>query len=210
MIRQELASRAGAALLALLLAAGSASAHPGHGATACCRRPRASVRARTTCSRWWRSACGRPRRCRPARRWLGPAGLPGGDGCRRGARRSRACVLPFVEAGVAASVLVFGAMLVVRARACRPRRASRWSPLARLAARPGARRRAAGGRERRRLRARLPRRARRCCTPAASASALALRAARRAAVAGAGRALLGAAGPRAAGRRVCEPHEEPP
>jgi urease accessory protein len=104
----------GACAAALLLAAGAASAHPGHGATSLFEglvHPLGAdhLLAMVAVGLW--SAAALPGR----RRWLGP--LTFLSAMSAGALLGIAGVaLSFVETGVAASVLVFGAML-----ACAPR-----------------------------------------------------------------------------------------
>lgn len=112
MIRKNLFRTACAAVL--LLAAGTASAHPGHGASSLFEglvHPLGAdhLLAMLAVGLW--SAAALPGQ----RRWLGPLAFL--SAMSAGALLAIAGVVPpFVETGVAASVLVFGAML-----ACAPR-----------------------------------------------------------------------------------------
>lgn len=104
----------GACAAALLLAAGTASAHPGHGATSLFEgllHPFGAdhLLAMVAVGLW--SAAALP----GARRWLGPLTFLSAMGA--GALLAIAgLALPYLETGVAASVLVFGAMLLCARR----------------------------------------------------------------------------------------------
>lgn len=103
-----------AAAAALLLAAGGAAAHPGHGATglaAGLAHPLGldHLLAMVAVGLWSAAALAGPRR------WLGPLAFL--SAMTAGALLAVAgLVLPFVEQGLAASVLVFGALLAFATR----------------------------------------------------------------------------------------------